>query len=155
MGKWGAHHGDNWRETEAAFAKEITKMCFTTESKAKAEKCWKFMPWASGMIKQNTSRRCRKPLPEEQQTGLNLARFVLSCPGRSTHRQSSNMRIISENYKVPTEVWLLKKTNKNIFDLRYISPIQKDFSIVEVWWLHIPDINNSKALFHDYLEHKA
>lgn len=32
------------KRTEAALAKEISKMCFTTESKAKAEKCSKFMP---------------------------------------------------------------------------------------------------------------
>lgn len=32
------------KRTEAALAKEISKMWFTTESKAKAEKCSKFMP---------------------------------------------------------------------------------------------------------------
>lgn len=39
------------KRIEAALAKEISKMCFTTESKGKAEKCSKFMPWAPGMIR--------------------------------------------------------------------------------------------------------
>lgn len=141
-GKWGAHHGD-WRETDAAFAKEVSKMCFTTESKAKAEKCWKFIPWAPG-IRQNTSRRCGKPLPEEQQMGLNLARFVLPCPGKSTQHQSSHMWIISESYKVPTEVWLLRKTkifltSDTFLQYKKIFPWQKfdDFTFqTSIIWKH-------------------